>query len=144
MSRGGTRAAWDGRGGTRRLKLTSSSREESRLRVPWADCQLASVQEALAYTKYLRLDRQSLSLHASSSSFASIRISKISILMYCVIRTYVELPGEGGESALSIDQWQDLFRQVFRLFNDDQASFVVPPDDLFVGYGIGQRRNKLT
>jgi hypothetical protein len=47
-------------------------------------------------------------------------------------RTYVELPGEGGESALSIDKWQDLLRQVFWLFNNDQAPFIVPPDDLIV------------
>jgi hypothetical protein len=63
------------------------------------------------YTKYWRLDRRSLFLHALSSSFASTRRSTSQ--SYVVTRrrkTYIELPGEGRESALSIDQWQNLLR----------------------------------
>jgi hypothetical protein len=64
-----------------------------------------------AYTKYLRLDRRFPFQHASSSSFASTRKSDISFCSPFMKKgTYIELPGEGGESALPIDEWQDLFR----------------------------------
>lgn len=87
------------------------------------------------YTKYLRPDRRFLSPHASSSSFASSRRSTCQLSAGVKgERTYIELPGEGCESALSIDEWQDLLREQLGLFDDDQSSSIVPPYDLYVSY----------
>lgn len=87
------------------------------------------------YTKYSRPDRQFLSLHASSSSFASTHRSTGQLSVGAKgERTYIELPGEGCESALSIDEWQDLLREQLGLFDNDQSPCIVPPYDLYVSY----------